>query len=128
MSMGDTVAQSGLAHVSLVAAPGASGSVVLTAQPVLGLLMLRAVSDAPALSKALKERCGVSLSARLQSETHSETHSDYCVRWMAPDCWLLSCPLDEAFSIEQAVRAGVDGHIAIVNVSGRVLHCGIVGK
>lgn len=114
---GANVVQSGLAHVGLPDNPGKTdvqSSVLLTERPVTGLLMLRAATEAAALGKALKKKCGVALSKRLQSETKG----DYCVRWMSPDCWLLSCPVSEAFDIEQALRSDVSGHIAIVNVSG----------
>lgn len=109
-----TAEQSGFAHLGLPVSLSESGSVVMRARSVMGLLMLRASSDAIGLSEALKNRCGVPLSERLQSVTHNA----YCIRWMAPDCWLLSCPLGEAFAIEQSLRTDVDGHIAIVNVSG----------
>lgn len=109
-----TAEQSGLAHLGLPVSLSESCSVVMTVRSVMGLLMLRASSNTTALSEALKNRCGVSLSERLRSVTHKA----YCIRWMAPDCWLLSCPLGEAFAIEQSLRADVDGHIAIVNVSG----------
>ena len=115
---GADVVRSGLAHVGLPAdgstKKGQSSSVTLTERPVTGLLMLRAADEATALGKALKHHCGISLSTRLQSETQG----NYCVRWMAPDSWLLSCPIDETFAIEQALRDAVPGHIAIVNVSG----------
>ncbi len=108
---------SGLAHAQLPEVggrPASSTGVLLAEQPVTGLLMLRATSDASALSDALKSHCGIALSARL----HSETNDPYCVRWMSPDAWILSCPLSEAYSIEQALRKAVPGHIAIVNISG----------
>lgn len=116
MSASQTI-RSGLSHVGLPVQGGAvprGSGVTLIERPVMGLIMLRATSATTSLSAALKSRCGVALSARLQSQTHE----GYCIRWMSPDCWLLSCPLDEVDSIEQALRAEVSGHIAIVNVSG----------
>ena len=42
-----------------------------------------------------------------------------CVRWVAPDEWLLSCELHDAFNIEQQLRDSLSGKsVAIVNVSG----------
>ncbi len=88
----------------------------LVEQPVAGLLMLRASSEEQiaALGAALQTHCGVALASRLSSNTSG----DYCVRWMGPDAWLLSCPLSDAFSIEQKLRGAVSGHIAIVQISG----------
>ncbi len=108
---------SGLAHAQLPPAAGTSttdSGVLLTEKAVTGLLMLRATSNADALSTALKSYCGIALSSRL----HSDTNGAYCVRWMSPDAWVLSCPLEEVFAIEGALRDAIPGHIAIVNISG----------
>ena len=110
----DTAARCGFSDANLPQTITDSGTVAMIAQPVTGLLMLRASSNMPALSDALRQRCNLPLSSRL----YSETHDAYCVRWMAPDNWLLSCPLNEAFDIEQSLRADTAGHIAIVNLSG----------
>jgi len=124
--------QSGLAHARLGQAPDTTADLVadlqassltLIEQAVDGLLLLRANTGAAALSAALQSRCGLARSERLKSTEHAR----YCVRWMSPDCWLLSCPLEEAFEIETALRDAVNEPIAIVNVSGgySVLHlCG----
>ena len=101
-------------HAQNIADNSAASEVTLIEKPVMGLLMLRAAADAETLSKALQRRCGVSLSDRLQSETNGE----YCIRWMSPDAWLLSCPLHEACAIEEALREAAAIHLAIVNVSG----------
>lgn len=93
-----------------------AAQVRLTEQSVTGLLMLRASSDEQiaALDVALQTHCGVALAQRLSSNTSGE----YCVRWMGPDAWLLSCPLSSAFGVEQQLRSAVKGHIAIVQLSG----------
>lgn len=101
-------------HDSKSAEHSSSEGVVLQALPVTGLLMLRATDSRDALSKALKMRCGVALSDVL----HSQANEPYCVRWMSPDSWLLSCPLQKAYELEVDLRNSVDGHLAIVNVSG----------
>ena len=129
--------QSALAH-AVVQSEGATGVVAIAAgrhqrgsaiatvaleeAAVTGLLVLRAGSASSALSKALQTQLTLSLPERLQS---SET-STCCIRWMSPDEWLLSCPLEDCFAIEKALRSSVvgddaqnpKGHIAIVNVSG----------
>ncbi|MFK7992770.1 MAG: sarcosine oxidase subunit gamma [Granulosicoccus sp.] len=89
-------------------------TVYVQERPVTGFLLLRASEQSNALSEALQDRCGLALSSRLQSDTNDE----YCVRWMSPDSWLLTCPLDQAYAIEIDLRKAVDAHIGIVNVSG----------
>lgn len=98
----------------------AQATVTLEEQAVPGLLMLRAVASADALSAALQSAYGVPLPSLLQSVQNE----DYCVRWMSPDCWLISCALDETFTIETTLRRAVEEHFAIVDVSGGycVLH------
>lgn len=106
-----------LAHVGLQSTANKSAtrsSVSLLELPVIGLLTLRAGVASAELSNALQKRLSLSLPTRLASNSEG----DCCIRWMSPDEWLLSCPLDEAFSIERDLRALIDGPIAIVNVSG----------
>lgn len=99
-----------------------AATVRLEEPSVKGLLVLRAGAGTEALSAALQTLLGLSLPERLSS---TET-ATVCVRWMSPDEWMLSCPLQDCFSIEQALRTAVVGddankpkaHIAIVNVSG----------
>lgn len=91
-----------------------SEGIELKILPVTGLLILRATDSREALDQALQKRCGMPLSDTLQSQTNEA----YCIRWMSPDSWLLSCPLEEACSLEVDLRGSVTGHLAIVNVSG----------
>ena len=108
---------SGLSHVDMTnkadAADNKSG-VSLLIKPVTGLLMIRTGTAADDVSNALQAHCALPLSTRLQSTVQDE----YCIRWMSPDCWLLSCPLQQCHAIESALRDAVSGHMAIVNVSG----------
>ena len=100
----------------------AAATARLEESSVTGLLVLRAGAGSEALSAALQTLLGLALPERLGS---TETNT-CCVRWMSPDEWMLSCPLLDCFSIEQALRSAVVGddadnpktHIAIVNVSG----------
>lgn len=109
--------RSGLSHATVAdrgfVEPGGEG-ILLNVLPVTGLLILRATDKRDALDQALQKRCGVPLSDTLQSHTNKA----YCIRWMSPDSWLLSCPLEEAHSLEVDLRGSVTGHLAIVNVSG----------
>lgn len=124
-------ALSPLAHVGLPASGGptsvsrivranaaagrVAASVTLEEAPVTGILVLRANSAGDQLGKALGSVLQLDLPGRLASQSEGER---YCIRWMSPDEWLLTCPLHEAFDVETRLRAAVDGHIAIVNVSG----------
>ena len=111
-------ALSGLSHTDTTNKGGAASKesgVSLITQAVTGLLIIRgAGTAADALSDALKAHCGLPLSTRLQSVVQDA----YCIRWMSPDCWLLSCPVQECHAIEIALRDAVSAHLAIVNVSG----------
>jgi len=88
--------------------------------PVTGLLVLRARDDSEALSAALIKAVGLKLPGVLQANaTASNDASAPIVRWIAPDEWLLSCALSDAFEVEQAIRDACEGKsIAVVNVSG----------
>lgn len=97
-----------------VAAKGES-SVLLEEAAVTGILILRASAAREELSMALQGILQFALPERLQSHV---ANGGYCVRWMSPDEWMLSCPVEEAFSIEQQLRSAVKGPVAIVNVSG----------
>ena len=124
-------AQTTLAHVGLpvrggagsvsriVRAKAASGavasSVMLEEAAVTGILVLRADTASDPLNKALRSMLKLELPGRLESQSEGER---YCIRWMSPDEWMLTCPLNEAFDVERKLRAAVDGHMAIVNVSG----------
>ena len=114
----NTAVQTPLEHVRAVvnakAAAKPTSSVLLTEHAVTGLLVLRANDTRQALSQALLQETGVSLPETLQSDEKG----DYCARWMTPDEWLLSCPNESAFNLENSLRSTVKGPIAVVNVSG----------
>lgn len=121
---GERTVQSALAHALSEAPEGSrpayentpGSSVTLEEAPVTGLLVLRAGRSASVLSDAMNMQLKMTLPDRLQSQQTNRC----CIRWMSPDEWLLSCPLDECYAIEQALRAAVPAEqlVAIVNVSG----------
>jgi len=86
----------------------------LTEKALTGMLILRAKDAQDAISAALIDAIGLELPSTLQSSSNDK----YCIRWMSPDEWLLSCSNEETFSLEQSLRSAVSGHIAIVNVTG----------
>ena len=123
------VIESALAHVDLpklAQQANAECGVSLEELQQVGLLVLRS-RDCEAMRSALSSALQMDLPATLNS-----TQKDgMCVRWIAPDEWLLSCPLANAFKIEVALRdAAGSASIAITNVSGGfstlVLHGGNV--
>jgi len=110
-----SVPASPLGHIGTQAPDSSVGSsALLVEKPVTGLLVLRADSAKTALSTALQKAVSLSLPERLSSVEASS----HCVRWMTPNEWLLSGPLEEAYELEQSLRSQIDGPIAIVNVSG----------
>jgi len=120
------VLESALQHVNLktLAVRTSSGQgVSLTELPVIGLLLLRTRTEQAALASALPSTLGLDvpgiLTANTADKAADHANAVACVRWMAPDEWLLSCPLPAAFDIENKLRQAMgDVSIAIVNVSG----------
>ncbi len=116
------VIASALEHANMksLAVKTATGlGVTLVELPVTGMLVLRARDDKPALAAALKSSLQLDLPNVLASNVVVDNGKSYCARWIAPDEWLLSCPLQDAFEIEQNIRTAAGASsIAIVNVSG----------
>lgn len=100
---------------SKAAAGKPASSVLLEEAALRGILTLRASTAQGELASALQSTLKLDLPEHLQSHSADKT---LCVRWMSPDEWLLTCPVDQAFAIEQKLRAAIKGHIAIVNVTG----------
>lgn len=93
--------------------------VQLTEKSISGLLVLRTGSEHKALESALKSVLQIMLPDVLSTTMANAAGATHCLRWMAPDEWLLSCPLSEAFNIEKSLRNSLgDKSVAIVNVSG----------
>lgn len=110
-------AESPLHHADLasVARQGnQNGGVVLQEVALLGHLVLRGNIDNADFTAGAEKVLGMALPGPLQSAENGELS----LRWIAPDEWLLVIPGAQAFSIERELRDAMDGHIAIVNVSG----------
>lgn len=118
------VIESALHHVDLEKLSVRTGNTAglgFCEMPVTGLLVLRAQSDKPALQSALKSTLDLDLPDTLQcSSKAGETNAQsVCVRWVAPDEWMLSCAVDDAFDVETHLRTSInDASVAIVNVTG----------
>jgi len=120
------VIESALQHANMkaLAVRTASGQgVSLTELPVAGMLVLRTRTESAALASALKSTLHLDVPEVLwanEADTTTVNASAMpCIRWMAPDEWLLSCALQDAFEVETKLRKAIgDVSIAIVNVSG----------
>lgn len=94
----------------------ASCQVRLGAVSACGLLLMRAREESrESLSTALQSVLNLSLPERLGSTGSDATG---VLRWMSPDEWLLSCAVDQAFTIERRLRAETTASLALLNVTG----------
>ncbi|AJQ93839.1 sarcosine oxidase gamma subunit [Gynuella sunshinyii YC6258] len=100
-------------HVDKTLQNLSSTAVQLRENALLGHLVLRG-DKSSGLGVALERVTGLSLPDVLLSTVKGE----FVIRWVSPDEWLLTLPIEQAFTIECALRAEMTGHFAIVNVSG----------
>ncbi len=110
-------ADSPLAHADLgtLASRGPSeGGVCLQELKLLGHLVLRGDINNAAFAAGAEKALGTALPGPLQSAENGELS----VRWISPDEWLIVVPGKQAFAMERELREALDGHYAVVNVSG----------
>ncbi len=113
-------AESPLHHAQLdemavaAAADSASAGVVLCEQKLRGHLVIRGDSKDRQFALSVTKVLGLELPGKLQSARAK----DASIRWISPDEWLVVVPGDQAFAVETQLREALDGHFAIVNVSG----------
>jgi sarcosine oxidase subunit gamma len=88
-------------------------------QVALGHLVVR--GSAPDLQATTTSALGMALPI---DPLTSAVADGRCIRWVGPDEWLLTAPIGELFDLEARLRAEINGHVALVNVSGgqTVLH------
>jgi sarcosine oxidase subunit gamma len=110
--------QSPLFHADLDQLLGkgpAEAGVALRDKKLLGHLVLRGDAKDPAFAGGVHKALGLELPAALTLVANGETS----LQWLAPDEWLLIVPSGTEFTVEQTLRAALDGqHFSIVNVSG----------
>jgi len=101
------------------------GDVVFCEHNLTGLLTLRVKADSNRVNEALSQLLGAALPGRLSFCVGGAAMGDnnalqnYCIRWMAPDEWLLSCPVEKLYWLENALRAKLSGaSFALINVTG----------
>ncbi len=81
---------------------------------LLGHLVIRGNADDEAFSNGIEAALGLALPGTLKSAEGDSVS----ISWIAPDEWLVLCPLSQAFAVEMALRDNLKGHYSIVNVSG----------
>ncbi len=119
-----TTARPPLAHNALGRTASAENAgLTITDHGVTGLLVLRVKPERVELVKAVETVLGVALPGALQSATVDLA----VVRWMSPDAWLISLEMTERERIEAALVQALDGHGAVVDVSGGYAHIELSG-
>lgn len=113
-----SAAQSPLHHAGLDALAGKSpkvGGVMLRELKLLGHLTLRGAQSNTSFMEGCAAVFGVELPVAPLSSVEKGAVS---IRWRSPDEWLVVLPAEQAFDVEKALRARIDGHYSVVNVSG----------
>jgi sarcosine oxidase subunit gamma len=110
--------ESPLAHVDLAdlasAQRDSKGRVELTELAMRAHIVLRGNPENSGFAKGVESALGVALPDTLTMQSKEEVS----IRWISPDEWLVIAPAEQGFAIEEALVNAVQGHCAIVNVSG----------
>ncbi len=115
---GAVAAQSPLHHADFASLAGKSpkvGGVMLRELKLLGHLTLRGQQNNDSFMAGCAEVLGVALPIQPLTSVEKGAVS---VRWRSPDEWLVVLPAEQAFDVEKALRARIQGHYSVVNVSG----------
>lgn len=110
-------AESPLQHANLdgLADTGTqSAGVQVRELKLLGHLVLRGSRENASFVSGVERVLGLALPGVLQSAEAGAR--SLC--WISPDEWLLVLPGEEAFGVEHQLRDAIEGHYAVVNVSG----------
>lgn len=111
------MAQSPLHHADLpgIAAAGPEeGGVHMQELALLGHLMIRGDAADAWFRKGIKAVLGIEVPEKLQCRTHNGV----TMCWVSPDEWLVLLNELNCHAIECDLRDNLEGHFAIVNVSG----------
>ncbi len=94
-----------------------NAGVVVTERQFLGHLILRGnVADA-AFCQGVENALGVSLPIKFGPISIDEANG-VSIQWMSPDEWLIIVPGGREYEAEVALRDRLEGHFAVMNVSG----------
>lgn len=91
--------------------------VVVRERAFLGHLILRGDANSPGFREGVERALGLALPQTPCRLEHDEA-SGASIQWMSPDEWLIIVPGGAEFAIERALRANLEGHFAVINVSG----------
>ena len=80
-----------------------------------GHLVIRASFDDKSFQTAIKSVTGLKLPTAALS---SNENKEFCINWISPDEVLLLVPEKTEFEVESKLRETMQGHFAIVNVTG----------
>ena len=112
------VGASPLHHVNLpelaVAQLGTKANIELTELALRSHLLLRGKPDNSDFVQGVKAVLGLELPGVLKMQVDGALS----IRWISPDEWLVVAPAARGFELEQGLIDAVQGHCAIVNVSG----------
>ncbi|MFK3819886.1 sarcosine oxidase subunit gamma [Pseudomonas sp. NPDC089407] len=111
-------AQSPLHHADLASLVGKgrkNAGVTLRERKFLGHLTLRGDGHNPEFAAGVHKALGLELPVALTVVANNHMS----LQWVGPDEWLLIVPGGQELSVEQKLRAALEGqHIQVVNVSG----------
>ncbi len=93
---------------------GEFGTVQLTELELLGHIVLRGKLSNPGFTQGVERALGLALPDTLKMVEKEQVS----IRWISPDEWLVVVPGERSYEIEQALVNEVQGHCAVVNVSG----------
>ncbi|PWW12651.1 sarcosine oxidase subunit gamma [Mangrovibacter plantisponsor] len=91
------------------------GGVTLRELGLLGHLIVRGSQSNQSFMQGCAEVLGTALPVKPLTSTEE---GDISVRWLSPDEWLVVMPMNQIFPVEEALRATIQGHYSVVNVSG----------
>ena len=105
------------ARVATLATTDLAGAGLRVEVPgVVGLLTVRGDPAETPLAAAFERVLGCGVPERLSSVAAGDRR----VRWMSPDEWLVSCPLEDVVTLERGLRDALDGArgASVADVSG----------
>ncbi len=112
------IGQSPLDHADLAGIAAAQknekGTVYLRELKLRGHLVLRGKIENSGFTQGVESVLKMALPTRLKMVEKDGVS----IRWISPDEWLVVVPGDQTFTIESELVAAMQGHCAIVNVSG----------
>ena len=108
------LANTAIAHLPTASA-GEQEAVLLTEQPFLGYLVLRVDEPDEQFQQAVTAVLGVAIPTAPLSSAQSAKARIY---WVSPNEWQIVVEGDQTFAIEKSLRDSLNGHYALVNVSG----------